>query len=218
MAIDTGLAIGCSDLQASGGIQNILIREWNSTNTSSDYLDEITLGATGEHTVTSIMDSGGVKSDWGVYETKIETPALIISGTTQGNVSTYECSITFNLPKMDLTKINKLQEFTGKCLMILAEDTNNDWFVLGISNTLTGSDGNLDPKITADTGNRQQTFAKLGSIEGGSGAAFSDENGLTVTLTCTQFELPRLYVHTGAVSPASDTPVIAASGLTATVY
>ena len=213
MAIDTGLAIGCSDLQASGGIQNILIREWNSTGSA----DDITLGAAGAHTVTSIMDSGGIDSDWGVYETKIETPALIISGTTQGNVSTYECSITFNLPKMDLTKINKLQEFTGKCLMILAEDTNNDWFVLGISNTLTGSDGNLDPKITADTGNRQQTFAKLGSIEGGSGAAFSDENGLTVTLTCTQYELPRLYVNT-ATPVENQTPTIAATGLTAIVY
>ena len=217
MAIDTGLAIGCSDLQASGGIQNILIREWNSTDSSGDFLDEITLGATGAHTVTSIMDSGGVDSNWGVYETKIETPALIISGTTEGNVSTYECSITFNLPKMDLTKINKLQEFTGKCLMILAEDTNNDWFVLGISNTLTGSDGNLDPKESGDTGNRQQTFAKLGSIEGGSGAAFSDENGLTVTLTCTQYELPRLYVNT-ATPVENQTPTIAATGLTAIVY
>ena len=211
MAIDTGLAIGCSDLQASGGIQHILIREWNSTGSP----DDIILGVAGAHTVTSIMDSGGIDSDWGVYETKIETPALIISGTTQGNVSTYECSITFNLPKMDLTKINKLQEFTGKCLMILAEDTNNDWFVLGISNTLTGSDGNLDPATAGDTGTRQQTFAKLGTIEGGSGAAFSDENGLTVTLTCTQFELPRLYVNVGGTST---TPVIAATGLTATVY
>jgi hypothetical protein len=211
MAIDTGLAIGCSDLQASGGIQHILIREWNSTGSP----DDIILGVAGAHTVTSIMDSGGTNSTWGVYETKIETPALIISGTTEGNVSTYECSITFNLPKMDLTKINKLQEFTGKCLMILAEDTNNDWFVLGISNTLTGSDGNLDPATAGDTGTRQQTFAKLGTIEGGSGAAFSDENGLTVTLTCTQFELPRLYVNVGGTST---TPVIAATGLTATVY
>ena len=116
---------------------------------------------------------------------------------------------------MDLIKTNRLQEFTGKCLMVLAEDTNSDWFVLGISNTLTGSDGNLDPSTAGDTGTRQQTFAKLGTIEGGSGAAFSDENGLTVTLMCTQFELPRLYVNVGGVST---TPVIAATGLTATVY
>ena len=211
MAITDGLAIGCGDLQATGGIKRVLIREWNSTGSP----DDIILGATGAHTVTSIMDSGGTNSTWGVFENKIETPALVVSGTTEKNVSTYECSVSFNLPKMDLIKTNRLQEFTGKCLMVLAEDTNSDWFVLGISNTLTGSDGNLDPSTAGDTGTRQQTFAKLGTIEGGSGAAFSDENGLTVTLTCTQFELPRLYVNVGGVST---TPVIGASGLTATVY
>ena len=211
MAITDGLAIGCGDLQATGGIKRVLIREWNSTGTA----DEITLGGAGAHTVTSIMDSAGTSSTWGVFENKIETPALVVSGTTEKNVSTYECSVSFNLPKMDLIKTNRLQEFTGKCLMVLAEDTNSDWFVLGISNTLTGSDGNLDPATAGDTGTRQQTFAKLGTIEGGSGAAFSDENGLTVTLTCTQFELPRLYVNVGGVST---TPVIAATGLTATVY
>jgi len=211
MAITDGLAIGCGDLQASGGIKNILIREWNSTGSS----DEILLGAAGAHTVTSIIDSVGTSSTWGVFESKIETPALVVSGTTQGNVSTYECSISFNIPKMDLVKTNVLQDFTGKCLMVMAEDTNGDWFVLGISNTLTGSDGNLDPSASGDTGTRQQTYARLGSIEGGSGASFSDENGLTVTLTCTQFELPRLYVNVGGVST---TPVIGATGLTATVY
>jgi hypothetical protein len=211
MAITDGLAIGCGDLQATGGIKRVLIREWNSTGSP----DDIILGAAGAHTVTSIMDSAGTSSTWGVFENKIETPALVVSGTTEKNVSTYECSVSFNLPKMDLIKTNRLQEFTGKCLMVLAEDTNSDWFVLGISNTLTGSDGNLDPSTAGDTGTRQQTFAKLGTIEGGSGAAFSDENGLTVTLTCTQFELPRLYVNVGGVST---TPVIAATGLTATVY
>ena len=206
MAITDGLAIGCGDLQATGGIKRVLIREWNSTGSP----DDITLGGAGAHTVTSIMDSGGTDSTWGVFENKIETPALVVSGTTEKNVSTYECSVSFNLPKMDLIKTNRLQEFTGKCLMVLAEDTNSDWFVLGISNTLTGSDGNLDPSTAGDTGTRQQTFAKLGTIEGGSGAAFSDENGLTVTLTCTQFELPRLYVN-------ATIPVFAATGLTATV-
>ena len=206
MAITDGLAIGCGDLQATGGIKRVLIREWNSTGS----FDDIIFGAAGAHTITSIQDSSGTTSTWGVFENKIETPALVVSGTTEKNVSTYECSVSFNLPKMDLIKTNRLQEFTGKCLMVLAEDTNSDWFVLGISNTLTGSDGNLDPSTAGDTGTRQQTFAKLGTIEGGSGAAFSDENGLTVTLTCTQFELPRLYVN--AVAPS-----ISATGLTATV-
>ena len=50
------------------------------------------------------------------------------------------------------------------------------------------------------------------TIEGGTGAAFSDETMITVTLTCTQYELPRTYV--GA---ATDPVVINASGLTVVI-
>ena len=68
MAITDGLAIACGDLQATGGIKRVLIREWNSTGSP----DDIILGATGVHTVTSIMDSSGSNSTWGVFENKIE--------------------------------------------------------------------------------------------------------------------------------------------------
>ena len=48
-------------------------------------------------------------------------------------------------------------------------------------------------------------------VEGGSGAAFSDEDGVTVTLTCTQFEAPNAYY------PATGLGVVLGStGLTAT--
>lgn len=197
MAITDGLSIGCSDLQASGGIQRVFIREWNSTGSP----DQIALG-TG--TITSIADSVGTNSTWGVFESKIETPAITISGTSEKNVNTYECNLTFMLPKMDLTKRNRIQDFAGKCLMVMAEDTNGTYFVLGVSDVLTGGDGGLDIPVASHIGTRPQTFARLASVEGGSGAAFSDENGLTVTITCTQYELPRTYVNATAPSIATD--------------
>lgn len=203
MAITDGLLIGCSDLQASGGIQRVFIREWNSTGSP----DQIALG-TG--TITSIADSVGTNSTWGVFESKIETPAITISGTSEKNVNTYECNLTFMLPKMDLTKRNRIQDFAGKCLMVMAEDTNGTYFVLGVSDVLTGGDGGLDIPVAFHIGTRPQTFARLASVEGGSGAAFSDENGLTVTITCTQYELPRTYVNATA-------PSIAADGLSVTI-
>lgn len=203
MAITDGLLIGCSDLQASGGIQRVFIREWNSTGSP----DQIALG-TG--TITSIADSVGTNSTWGVFESKIETPAITISGTSEKNVNTYECNLTFMLPKMDLTKRNRIQDFAGKCLMVMAEDTNGTYFVLGVSDVLTGGDGGLDIPVASHIGTRPQTFARLASVEGGSGAAFSDENGLTVTITCTQYELPRTYVNATA-------PSIAADGLSVTI-
>tara|TARA_Y100001973_G_C5154956_1_gene310191 strand:+ start:661 stop:1281 length:621 start_codon:yes stop_codon:yes gene_type:complete len=205
MAIASGLTTTCTNLQSSGGIQTVFIREWNSTGSP----DQIATLGTG--TITSIADSGGTNSTWGVFETKLETPVLAISGTSEMNVNTYECSLTFMLPQMDLARRNSITDFQGKCLQVMMLDTNGTYFVMGISGTLTGGDGGLDIPASSHIGTRPQTFARLASVEGGTGAAFSDENGLTVTLSCTQYELPRTYVAAGAAVS------ISASGLVATV-
>ena len=78
-------------------------------------------------------------------------------------------------------------------------DTNGTYWVIGISDTLTGGDGGLDLAAASHIGTRPQTFARLGTVEGGTGAAFSDENGMTITITCTQYEFPRIYLASGAV-------------------
>lgn len=201
MAITDGLSVLCADLQASGGLQQVLIREWNSTGSP----DQIVFNAS--HSIASITDSGGTSATWGVFESKIETSSLTISGATVKNVSTYDCNLSFNIPKISLLHLNSLDEFRGKCLMVLVKDTNDQWINIGISNVLTGGDGGLDIPVDSHIGTRPQTFAKLASIEGGTGAAFSDENGLTVTINCTQYELPRI---------SSVIPSIAADGLSAT--
>jgi len=79
MAIDTGLAIGCTDLQATGGIKQILLRSWAAG-------DTIVYGSS-THTITSIKDTGGTDADWGVYEFKNETPALTINATKENGSS-----------------------------------------------------------------------------------------------------------------------------------
>jgi hypothetical protein len=203
MAIADGLTTTCTNIQSSGGIQTVFIREWNSTGSP----DQIATLGTG--TITSIADSGGSTSTWGVYETKIETPALSVTGASVGNANTYECNLTFNLPQLDLARRNSITDLQGKCLQVMMLDTNGTYFVIGISGTLTGGDGGLDLAVASHIGTRPQTFARLSAVEGGTGAAFSDETGLNVTLTCTQYELPRTY--TGGI------PTISATGLVATV-
>lgn len=116
--------------------------------------------------------------DW---ETKLETPVLAISGSSVGNANTYECTLTFNLPQADLARRNSLTDLQGKCLQVMMLDTNGTYFVMGISGTLTGGDGGLDLAAASHIGTRPQTFARLSAIEGGTGAAFSDESVLTVT-------------------------------------
>tara|TARA_A100001391_G_scaffold77445_1_gene50014 strand:+ start:53 stop:724 length:672 start_codon:yes stop_codon:yes gene_type:complete len=222
MAIETGNSLLCADLQATGGLQKVLIRRWNSDQSGSG-LDEILFGGTGAHTIVSIMEGGGNDSTWGAYDAKLESSSLTISGTTAENgVSTYECSLVFTIPSIDLTHLNKLQEFTGEALQVMVIDTNGDltsgsnaagaanYLVLGISKTLAGSDDNQDQDGTHNNSTRPQTFARLASIEANTGAAFSDENSAVVTITATMHELPRAYVNTDAI-------VYNAAGTVATV-
>ena len=198
MGIDTGLAIVCADLQATGGIKRILIRAWSAT-------DIIAYGVAGQHTITSILkDNTPTDASWGVYEFKNETPALTISATKEMGSTAFECGLSFFLPKLEQLKFNLIESITNSCLMVIAVDNNDNAFVLGVSEKY---ENQSNPS-------RNQTFAQLSTVEGGTGAAYSDERGITVTLTARQFEMPRQYV---VPSPSSTTGiVVAANGLTAT--
>jgi len=193
MAIDTGLAIECTDLQATGGIKQILLRSWADG-------DEIAYGGIGVHTITSIKDTGGTDADWGVYEFKNETPALTINATKENGSTAFECGLSFTLPRMEVGKFNAIQDMLNACLMIIAVDTNDKAFVLGVSKKYRNE----------SVAYRSQTFGQFASAEGGSGAAYSDENGVTISLMARQFEMPREYVPSGTGIE------VASTGLTAT--
>ena len=191
MAIDTGLAITCADLQATGGIKRILIRAWQAG-------DAVVYGAAGVHTITSIQDTGAVNADWGVYEFKNETPALTVTGTKEMGSTSFECGLSFFLPKLEYNKFSLIESITNSCLMVIAIDTNDTAFVLGVS----------EKYENAADATRNQTYAQLAGVEAASGAAYSDESGVTISLTARQFEMPREFV-TGVIAVATD-------GLTAT--
>lgn len=193
MAIDTGLAIDCTDLQATGGIKQILLRSWADG-------DTILYGSS-THTITSIKDTGGTDADWGVYEFKNETPALTINATKENGSTAFECGLSFTLPRMEVGKFNAIQDMLNACLMIIAVDTNDKAFVLGVSEKYRNE----------SVAYRSQTFGQFASAEGGSGAAYSDENGITISLMARQFEMPREYVPSGVGIQVDNS-----TGLTAT--
>ena len=193
MAIDTGLAIVCADLQATGGIKRILIRAWSAD-------DVVLYGTTPEtHTITSIKDLAA-DAAWGVYEFKNETPALTISATKEMGSTSFECGLSFFLPKLEYLKFNLVQSILNSCLMVIAVDTNDNAFVLGVSEKYENE----------SVSSRNQTFANLATVEGGTGAAYADESGFTISLMARQFEMPRQYV------PSATGITVAADGLTAT--
>ena len=193
MAIDTGLGVTCTDLQATGGIKQILLRSWATT-------DAVVYGnAAGEHDIDSIL-TGGSSASWFVFEFKNETPAMTINATKENGSTAFECGLSFMLPKLDNTKFAELQELLNTCMMGIAIDTNDNAFVLGVS----------EKYANEDVPSKNQTFLNLASMEGGTGAAYSDENGMTVSLMARQFELPRQYAGTITVDTAALTATTAA--------
>ena len=72
--------------------------------------------------------------------------------------------------------------------MAIIVTSNDEKLVVGLS----------EKYANEDVPSKNQTFLNLQSIEGGTGAAYSDENGLTVNLMARQFELPRQYAASGA--------------------
>ena len=180
MAIDNGIAINCADLQASGGINQILLRSW----TASDVVAYD--NAPTKHIISSITSGGGSTATWYNYEFKNETPSLTVNATKENGSTSFECGVSFTLPKMDSAKFHELQTLLTECIMVIAIDTTGVPFVIGVSEKYENEAVN----------SRNQTFANLTSMEGGTGAAYNDDNGMTVTLMAKQYELPRIYSGT----------------------
>ena len=180
MAIDKGIAINCDDLQQIGGIKHILLRSW----TAGDIITYDS-GA-GKHDISSIKKSGPANADWFLYEFKSQEANMTVNATKENGSTAFECGLSFMLPKMGKAKFHELQNMLTDCMMAIAVDNNDTALVLGISEKYRNE------KIPE----RSQTFLNVSSMEGGSGSAFDDTNGITLNLMCTQYELPRIYTGT----------------------
>ena len=194
MGVADGMAINCSDLQAVGGTRLIAIRKWIDT-------DVVVFDDT-NHDITSILEVAA-PAEWGVYESRIESSSLTVSATNEGKFfTTYDCTVSWFISGFTAAQFKDLHSFEGgDCLMVMVIDNNDNTSgttnpsaafasnkVIGVSNTLENQDSAV----------RTQQYCTLRSIEGGTGAAFSDEIGVTVTVGCMMYETPRNYV--GAIT------------------
>jgi len=180
MAITNGINIACDDLQASGGIRNILIRTW-ATGDAITYVNSAT-----SHSISSITN-GGSAATWFNYEFKNELPSLTVTAAKENGSTSYECALSFMMPEMDDSKAAALQSLMDTCMMVIAVGNNGKNYVLGVSQKYSNEKATL----------RNQTYASMTGAEGASGAAYNDDNGWTVTMGCKQWEAPRLY--TGSI-------------------
>jgi hypothetical protein len=206
MAIADGMAINCSDLQAVGGTRWIAIRKFEST-------DVVKFNNT-DHTIEIIDQPSGTDAVWGVFESRIESSSLTVTGNNEGKeFSTYECTLSWFIPGLTTAQFATLYKFDGSCLMAMVVDNNDTTSgttvpsasqvhnkVIGVSGTLSNQD--MATALTDINPERTQQWCRLQSVEGGTGTAFSDEIGVTVTLVAKQYEIPRAYV--GSITMDAD--------------
>jgi len=191
MAIDTGLIVDCADLNAVGGIRQIIITDLDNIETVAPT------GLAADHIVTALTTT----VPWARFEFKNETAALAISGTKEGGSTAYECALSFYLPDVDAGRFAELTKLQSACPVAIVQMNSGVKLMVGFSYTYENLAGSTTPW------DRNQTYANLTSIEGGTGAAYADDNGVTVTLTARQFDLPLEY--SGAIT-------VDAAGTTAT--
>jgi hypothetical protein len=193
MAIDKGIGVECSNLQSTGGVTQILLRSWDTN-------DAVVYGnAASEHDIDSILTSAS-PANWFVFENKNETGALTVNATKENGSTAFECTLTFMIPQINNDRFAEIQAMLDTCMMGAVKDTNGSWWIIGAS----------EKYANEDVAAKSQTFLNFTSAEGGTGAAYSDESGMTVTLTARQFELPRKYIGTVTVNTSALTATTAA--------
>tara|TARA_A100001201_G_scaffold143319_2_gene144464 strand:- start:1364 stop:1960 length:597 start_codon:yes stop_codon:yes gene_type:complete len=196
MAIDNGIAVDCSALQSTGGIKTICLRSFASGDAVTFNNDAA------KHDVTKIVDSGGTSATWKVFEFKNETAELTVNATKENGSTVFECGLNFMIPQINNTKMHELQTMLNTCMMAIVVTTNDEKLVVGLSEKYANS-------VTSPEKN--QTFLNLASMEGGTGAAYADQNGLTISLMARQFELPRQYDPASGAGLAINTSTLTAT-------
>ena len=179
MAIDTGLLVDCGDLNAVGGIRSVLLTDLGNITAVTPAPP----GPNAAHVVSSLT----VNDPWARFEFKNETAALAIAGTKEGGSTAYECALSFYIPDINAVRWIELSKMESACPVGLVEMNSGVMLLVGFSYKYENQSESATPWV------RNQTYADLTSIEGGTGSAYADDNGVTVTLTARQFELPLEY-------------------------
>tara|TARA_R100000005_G_C4973497_1_gene185653 strand:+ start:634 stop:1197 length:564 start_codon:yes stop_codon:yes gene_type:complete len=179
MAIEA-LGVNHTDLELRGGLRYIAITDFSDATS-------VTFDDSGDHAVSAVGGVGDAK----LFDLKQGTGSLSTNGSKEGGTIMFEHTVSFYVPNCSSAHLRALESARNQKLMVFVQDFNDVAYVIGCSK---------EYKLDDDIAN-QQMFATISSIEGGTGAALGDENGVTVTITCQSGELPRAF--TGTFTPDS---------------
>jgi len=183
MAIEN-LSIAHSDLERRGGLQYVGIGLLSGASA-------VTFDNSNAHTVSYTAASA-----LELFDLKQGTGSLSTSGSKEGGTITFEHTVSFYVPNCSSEHLRALESMRNEHIVVVAQGYDGNKYCIGLSQAYGLEDSTL--------GNVQM-FATLSSIEGGTGAALGDENGVTVTITCMSGELPRVSANTLTLDTANGT-------------
>jgi len=189
MAIEN-LAIAHTDLEIRGGLQYVGVGLYSSV--SGMAAGGAFTSSADNHSVTLV---GG--DALAVFDLKQGTGSLTTSGSKEGGTIMFEHTVSFYVPNISTAHLSNLQSMANEDLVVITQgyDTNQK-HIVGLSEAYQASD--------SVRGNAQM-YARLTSIEGGTGAALGDENGVTVTIVAQSGELPRTVTNSLTIDPSAGT-------------
>jgi phage baseplate assembly protein gpV len=177
MAIDSGIALDCVGLVEVGGIQNVFVTDLSNLNTVT---------AAGAGGYSSLVGT----TTWAMFQVKPNTATYSVTSSYDNGLTSYETTISWYIPNIGSARAAIVRNMENACLVAVAEFRSGKFRTCGISQAYTGF-GNGNNFLYNDT------YARM-TVEGTSGTDFVDGNGVTITLTATSFEYPRVY--TGGVT------------------
>jgi hypothetical protein len=147
-SLTTGYALGCRD--SVGGIKTIYVQGWNATGT---------VNTNGSGTVTGFT---GFSSGFYEYDLTKATSSMTetLNASIENGSIYYTPEVTFTINKLQVAVRNELRLLARNRLLVIVQDNNNRYWLLGSANGL---------EATAGTA--------------GTGTAFGDRSGYEMTLT-----------------------------------
>lgn len=180
MAIET-LQVVHTDLEVRGGLRYVAITTINDPS-------GVTYDNDADHAISAVAGVADAK----LFDLKQGTGSLSTTGNKENGTIMFENTVSFYVPNMSSAHFHALKSIMHEPLAVFVKDYNDVSYCIGLSEKYN------------ETGDypSSQMYAKLVSLEGSSGSALTDENGVTVTITAMEGELPRNF--SGTFTPAAD--------------
>ena len=170
----TAITVSNTDHFAKGGVKTLTLAEYGSTTELAYTASTNSVAATG-----LVLGAAG---DTAIIDFEKETAKLTVSGTQEKGMMLFTVSIEAYIPNIKGASLVSLQQLVGKALIGKADFWSGSTYIVGLDNVFGTGFG------AAGTTTDFPLF--LESIEADSGAALSDQNGVTLKLTAVQGTLP----------------------------